>query len=59
MQTNSTATNGLVIQSLISRTPDRNEYALMACTDLSAVLDLVNIEPLLKSLPLFGFPAML
>ena len=49
-QTKSTATAGLIIQSIISRAIDSNNYALMASIDLSAAFDLVNTKLLIKRL---------
>ncbi len=40
----STASAGLIIQSLIARAMDSNKYALMASIDLSAAFDLVNTK---------------
>ena len=43
----STASAGLVIQSILSRALDSNNLALMASIDLSAAFDLVNIDLLI------------
>lgn len=55
-QAKSTATAGLIIQSIISRAIDSNNYALMASIDLSAAFDLVNIKLLIKRLHITGLP---
>ena len=52
----STATAGLILQSLISRAADDKNYVMMASLDLSAAFDLVNIELLLKRLRILGLP---
>jgi hypothetical protein len=44
----STATAGLLLQSLISHATDNNNYVLMASLDLSAAFDLVNVKLLIK-----------
>ena len=53
----STATLGLLIQSLLSNALDQNQYALMASLDLSAAFDVVNIGLLIKRLDIVGIPA--
>ena len=53
----STATLGLLIQSLLSNALDKNQYALMASLDLSAAFDVVNVGLLLKRLDIVGIPA--
>ena len=52
----STATAGLVLQSILSHALDKNSYALMASLDLTAAFDVVNIELLLKRLKIVGLP---
>ena len=52
----STATAGLLLQSLISRATDANNYVLMASLDLSAAFDLVNVNLLIKRLRIIGLP---
>ena len=52
----STATAGLLLQSLITHATDSNNYALMASLDLSAAFDLVNVELLIKRLKIIGMP---
>ena len=52
----STATAGLTVQSILSRSMDNNEYAMMSSLDLSAAFDVVNIELLLKRLKILGMP---
>ena len=53
----STATLGILIQSLLANALDKNQYALMASLDLSAAFDVVNIELLIKRLDSVGIPA--
>ena len=52
----STATAGLLLQSIIARAADDNNYVLMASLDLSAAFDLVNIGLLIERLRVIGFP---
>ena len=52
----STATAGLIIQSLIARALDRGEYSIMASVDLTAAFDVVNIELLIRRLKIVGLP---
>ena len=52
----STASAGLVIQSILSRAVDSNNYALMASIDLSAAFDLVNTNLLITRLKIIGLP---
>jgi hypothetical protein len=52
----STATARLLLQSLISRAADANNYVLMASLDLSAPFDLVNVNLLIKRLRTIGLP---
>jgi hypothetical protein len=52
----STASAGLIIQSIIARAVDSDNFALMASIDLSAAFDLVNIELLMKRLTIIGLP---
>ena len=52
----STATAGLVIQSIIFHALDQNNYAIMASLELSAAFDVVNIDLLLKRLESIGLP---
>ena len=47
MRNKSTVTAGLLLQSLISRALDDNEYVAMAGIDLSAAFDIVNCKKLL------------
>ena len=51
-----TASIGLVLQSLIARALDGDNYVLMASLDLSAAFDIVNIKLLLKRLKIVGLP---
>jgi hypothetical protein len=53
----STATIGLVLQSVLANALDQNNYALMASLDLSAAFDVVNIELLKKRLDIVGIPS--
>ena len=55
-KTKSTATAGLLLQSLISHSTDSGNYALMASLDLSAAFDIVNVNLLLKRLRIIGLP---
>ena len=52
----STATASLTIQSLLARSLDDDNFALMASLDLSSAFDVVNIELLLKRLQIIGIP---
>jgi hypothetical protein len=52
----STSTAAQLLQSIISRVTDENNYALMASLDLSAAFDLVNVELLIKRLRIMGLP---
>ena len=53
----STASAGLIIQSIISRALDSGNFALMASIDLSAAFDLVNVDQLIKRLTVIGLPS--
>ena len=50
----STATAGVLLQSLIARAADENNFVLMASLDLSMAFDLVNTELLIKRLKIMG-----
>ena len=50
----STATAGALLQSIISRAADDNNYVIMASLDLSMAFDLVNVELLVKRLRIMG-----
>ena len=52
----STATAGLVLQSLIARALDDDHLVLLASLDLSAAFDIVNVELLVKRLRVIGLP---
>ena len=52
----STSTAAQLLQSLISRVTDENNFALMASLDLSAAFDLVDVELLIKRLRIMGLP---
>ena len=49
----STSTVGILLQSLISRALDEDNFALMASLDLSAAFDIVNIKLLIKRLKIW------
>ena len=52
----STATAGLMLQSLIARALDDNCYVAMAGIDLSAAFDVVDVKLLIKRLVILGLP---
>jgi hypothetical protein len=52
----STATAGLLLQSIIARAADDDNFTIMASLDLSAAFDLVNVELLIKRLRIIGLP---
>ena len=52
----STATAGALLQSIIARAADENNYVVMASLDLSMAFDLVNTELLIKRLKVMGLP---
>ena len=52
----STATAGLLIQSMIARALDDNEVVLLASLDLSAAFDIVNVDLLIRRLTVAGLP---
>ena len=52
----STTTASMILQSVIARALDGDEYALMATLDLSSAFDVVNVELLLKRLKIMGLP---
>jgi hypothetical protein len=52
----STASAALIIQSIIARAVDSDNFALMASIDLSAAFDLVNIKLLMIRLTKIGLP---
>ena len=52
----STASAGMVIQSIISRALDENNYVLMSSVDLTAAFDLVDVRLLIKRLQIVGLP---
>ena len=53
MRNKSTVTAGLLLQSLISRALDDNEFVAMAGIDLSAAFDIVDVDLLVKRLVMF------
>ena len=53
----STLTAGILLQSLIARAADNNNYVLMASLDLSAAFDIVNVDLLIKRLRIIGIPS--
>ena len=52
----STATAGMILQTIISSHVDLNKYVMMASLDLSAAFDIVDIKLLLKRLRIVGLP---
>jgi hypothetical protein len=52
----STATAGLLLQSIISRAADNDNFVIMASLELSAAFDLVDIELLIVRLRVIGLP---
>ena len=52
----STNTAGLVVQSLIARALDEDNYALLASIDLSSAFDVVNVKLLIKRMKIVGLP---
>jgi hypothetical protein len=52
-----TSTLSLDLQSIISRALDNDEYVLVSSLDLSAVLDIVNIDLLVRRLKIAGLPS--
>ena len=46
----------MILQSIIARATDENNYVLMASLDLSAAFDLVNVNLLVKRLKIIGMP---
>ena len=53
----STATCGLLLQSIITDRLDKNETVGMASLDLSAAFDVVNISLLIERIKILGLPA--
>ena len=52
----STASAGLIVQSILSRALDSGNFALMASIDLSVAFDLVNIDLLMKPFSTIDLP---
>ena len=52
----STATAGLLLQSMIARALDENQVVLLASLDLSAAFDIVNVNLLIWRLTVAGLP---
>ena len=52
----STLTAGLLLQSLIARALDEDNYVAMASIDLSAAFDIVDVGLLIKRLKILGLP---
>ena len=52
----STNSASLMLQSVLARALDENNFALMASIDLSSAFDVVNVGLLLKRLRLLGLP---
>ena len=57
MKNKSTLNTGLLLQSLISRAMDNDCYVALAGIDLSAAVDVVDIELLIKRLIIRGLPS--
>ena len=53
----STATAGMLLQSLIARALDDDCYVALAGIDLSAAFDVVDVELLIKRLTILGLPS--
>ena len=53
----STATADILLQSIIARAANDDNYVVMASLDLSAAFDLVNVELLVKRLRTIGLPS--
>ena len=53
MKNKSTATGGLLLQSLIARAMDNDCYIALAGIDLSAAFDVVDVELLIKRLDMY------
>ena len=52
----STTTASFIIQSLLARSLDDDNFALMASLDLSSAFDVVDVELLLERLQILGIP---
>ena len=52
----STLTAGLLLQSLIARSLDDDNFVALASIDLSAAFDIVDVELLIKRLKILGLP---
>ena len=52
----STATAGLILQSLIARGFNRGEYSIMASVGLTAAFDVVIIGLLIRRIKIIGLP---
>ena len=52
----STVTAGLLLQSLISRALDDDDFVALASIDLSAAFDIVDVDLLIKRLVILGLP---
>ena len=57
MRNKSAATAGLLLQSLIARALDDDEYVALAGIDLSAAFDIVDVTLLIKRLAILGLPS--
>ena len=54
-----TATTGLLLQSVIARALEDDNYVAMASLDLSAALDIVDVKLLIKRLTILRLPGNL
>ena len=56
LKKHSTATASFIIQSLLARSLDDDNFALMASLDLSSAFDVVDVKLLLERLQILGIP---
>ena len=56
MKNKSTVTAGLLLQSLITRALDDDNFVALASIDLSAAFDIVDLTRLIKRLVILGLP---
>ena len=57
MRNKSTVTAGLLLQSIITRALDDDDYVAMAAFNLSAAFDIVNVDLLIKRQAILGLPS--
>ena len=57
MRNKITVTVGLLLQSLITRALDDDNYVAMAGIDFSAAFDIVDVDLLIKRLAILGLPS--